>query len=101
MRADLSPAEQVIDAAIRKNQEETDAFGRIGYLLAQEIAEALREKGMLNEFTFTDCGNGHLAVAIQLMPCPVCGHPLKITETCGSCGNYTKVRCPECHASTA
>lgn len=41
--------EEIIDTAIRKNQEEADAFGRIGWSLAKGIAEALRNAGLLNE----------------------------------------------------
>ena len=41
--------EEIIAEAIRKNQEETDAFGRIGWSLAKDIAEALRTAGLLNE----------------------------------------------------
>lgn len=41
--------EEIIGTAIRKNQEEADAFGRIGWSLAKDIAEALRNAGLLKE----------------------------------------------------
>lgn len=45
--AGWDPAEKVISDAIRKNQEETNAFGRIGWSLAKDIADALRNAGLL------------------------------------------------------
>lgn len=42
-------AERIISRTIQANQEETGAFGRIGWSLPKQIAEALRKAGLLKE----------------------------------------------------
>jgi len=43
------PAEKIIDEALRCNAEETGTFGRIGWSAAKDIADALRQAGLLKD----------------------------------------------------